>query len=165
MSAEKIQLNIEAESLLVAAELPTTDLRGAQNLQLFGVRDGAQLIGVIGIEVYSPVGLLRSLVVATAYRNGGYGRALISDAEAWASQQGVKALYLLTTTATAFFERLGYEVVPRSVAPPAIAATPQFAGLCPSSSTFMLKQLTANNALNTDGLGQRAYGAPPNPAG
>ena len=155
MSAEKIQLNTEVESLLTAAELPTTDLRGAQNLQLFCVRGEAQLIGVIGVEVYSPSGLLRSLVVAAAYRNSGYGRALVNDAEVWASQQGVKALYLLTTTAAGFFERLGYEVVPRSVAPPAIATTPQFAELCPSSSTFMLKQLSANHALNTDGFGQR----------
>ena len=147
MSTEKIQLNTETEVLLTVAGLPTTDLRDSQNFQLFGIRRGEQLIGLIGVENYSPVGLLRSLVVATKYRNGGYGRTLVDDAEAWASLHGVKDLYLLTTTAVAFFERLGYQVVSRSVAPPAISATPQFAGLCPSSSTFMRKQLTANKAL------------------
>ncbi|MDH5444813.1 MAG: arsenic resistance N-acetyltransferase ArsN2 [Gammaproteobacteria bacterium] len=149
MNVETIQLNAEVESLLVTAELPTADLREAHNLHLFGVRGDEQLIGIIGVEVYSSAGLLRSLVVATAHRNGGYGRALVSCAEEWASQHGVKELYLLTTTASPFFKRLGYRIVQRSVAPSAIADTSQFAALCPSSATFMLKPLIAIKALRS----------------
>jgi amino-acid N-acetyltransferase len=50
-------------------------------------------------------------------------------------------LYLLTTTADAFFRRLGYEQTARELAPPAIKATREFSSLCPSSSIFMVKQL------------------------
>ena len=65
----------------------------------------------------------------------------------WAAEQGVETLYLLTTTAAQFFARRGYEAVPRSEAPAAIAATAQFSELCPASSTFMRKVLAANNSL------------------
>jgi amino-acid N-acetyltransferase len=83
--------------------------------------------------------------VADNHRGGGHGKALVSHAEAWASQHGVEALYLLTTTAAEFFARLGYVAIPRSEAPAAIAATAQFASLCPSSSTFMRKVLAAES--------------------
>jgi amino-acid N-acetyltransferase len=74
------------------------------------------------------------------------GVSLVSGAETWAAGQGVKILYLLTTTAAGFFARLGYVAAPRSAAPAAIAATAQFAGLCPASSTFMCKVLAADNS-------------------
>ena len=63
------------------------------------------------------------------------------------SKQGIKTLYLLTTTAAQFFAKRGYEAVPRSEAPAAIAATAQFSDLCPASSAFMRKALAANNSL------------------
>jgi amino-acid N-acetyltransferase len=50
-------------------------------------------------------------------------------------------MYLLTTTAETFFERRGYRRVDRIQAPPAIKLTPEFAGLCPASSAFMIKRL------------------------
>jgi amino-acid N-acetyltransferase len=54
----------------------------------------------------------------------------------------VKALYLLTIDAAAFFSRLGYQEIARSEAPAAITGTAQFAGLCPSSAHCMRKPLT-----------------------
>lgn len=144
MRAEPISLNKEVEALLTDTGLPVSDLQDSRSLYLFGLRLDGRLVGVVGIEVYGAVGLLRSLAVAEAHRSAGHGRALVAHAETWASEQGVKTLYLLTTTAAAFFARLGYEAIPRSEAPAAIAATSQFAGLCPSSSTFMRKVLAAN---------------------
>lgn len=145
MNIEPVQLNPQIEALLTQAGLPVADLREARNLQLFAMRAGEQLIGVVGIEVLGATGLLRSLAVDTSQRNGGQGKALVSHAESWAAQRGIKTLYLLTTTAADFFARLGYAAIPRSKAPPAIAGTAQFAGLCPSSSTFMSKALAANS--------------------
>jgi amino-acid N-acetyltransferase len=144
LSAESIQVNTEVETLLTEAGLPVSDLRGIRSLNLFGIRRSGCLIGVVGVEVYGAVGLLRSLAVAAAHRSGGCGLALESHVEAWASQQGVKTLYLLTTTAASYFERLGYERITRSEAPAVISATAQFAVLCPSSSIFMRKLLAAN---------------------
>jgi len=146
MSAESIQVDTEVEALLTRAGLPVSDLRETRGLNLFGVRLNERLIGVVGVEVHGVAGLLRSLTVAETHRNSGYGQALASHAEAWASQQGVKTLYLLTTAAAGFFARLGYEAIPRSEAPAAIAATSQFAGLCPASSTFMRKVLAADSS-------------------
>ena len=68
-------------------------------------------------------------------------RCLALDAEAHAAEKGVETLYLLTTTAADFFARRGYEAVPRSAAPAAIAATPQFRDLCPASSVLMRKTI------------------------
>jgi amino-acid N-acetyltransferase len=147
MRAEFMRFNSEVETLLTEAGLPIADLPSCRGLNLLGMREGGRLVGVVGIEVYRSVGLLRSLAVAEARRQGGLGRALVSNAEAWAAAQGVKTLYLLTTTAAAFFVRLGYEVISRSEAPAAIAATTQFAALCPASSTFMRKVLAADNSL------------------
>jgi amino-acid N-acetyltransferase len=56
---------------------------------------------------------------------------------------GVETLLLLTTTAERFFARRGYAVGPRDAAPLEIRQTPEFAGLCPSSSVCMRKRLPA----------------------
>ena len=56
-------------------------------------------------------------------------------------RKGVRSIYLLTTTAEAFFNRLGYERMGRSRAPSSIKRTREFAGLCPVSSVFMVKAL------------------------
>jgi amino-acid N-acetyltransferase len=147
MRAETISLNTEVEALLTEAQLPVSDLSSSLSRNLLGVRESGRLVGVVGIEVYGDVGMLRSLAVASARRNAGLGVSLVSNAEAWAAEQGVKALYLLTTTAAEFFASLGYEAIPRSEAPAAIAATAQFLDLCPASSTFMRKVLAANDSL------------------
>lgn len=142
-----ISLSAEVEALLIEAGLPVSDLPGSRSLNLLGAREGGRLVAVVGIEVYGEVGLLRSLAVAPGRRNTGLGQGLVASAETWAAEQGVKTLFLLTTTAAEFFARLGYEVIARSEAPAAIAATAQFADLCPASSTLMRKGLSANQAL------------------
>ena len=147
MRAETISLNTEVEALLTEAQLPVADLASSHSLNLLGIRDGGRLLGVVGVEVYGSVGLLRSLAVEPAHRKSGLGVSLVSNAETWAAEQGVETLYLLTTTAAQFFARRGYEAAPRSEAPAAIAATAQFSDLCPASSTFMRKVLAANNSL------------------
>lgn len=131
----------EVDRLLRSAGLPVSDLSKAQGLRLFGVRIDRRLVGVVGVELHGTAGLLRSLAVDERQRTKGYGRDLVARAERWALQQGVKTLYLLTTDAAGFFGRLGYQAMPRSEAPAAIAGTAQFAGLCPSSAHCMRKPL------------------------
>lgn len=132
-----IQVDAEAEALLWSAGLPVSDLREAPSLELFGLRADGRLVGVVGVERYGEVALLRSLAVDPAYRASGYGQALVRHAERWAMRHGATTCYLLTTTAADFLARLGYEVTSRAEAPAVIAATSQFSGLCPASSTFM----------------------------
>jgi len=65
----------------------------------------------------------------------------VAQAERFAQSRGVREIYLLTTTAQRFFERLGYARVPREAAPVAIQRTQEFSTLCPSGSAFMVKRL------------------------
>jgi amino-acid N-acetyltransferase len=69
------------------------------------------------------------------------GSALVRHAEHYAMLRDVSAIHLLTTMAEAFFERLGYQRVARTQAPPSIKSTHEFASLCPASSSFMFKRL------------------------
>jgi len=155
MRAEIISLNKEVTALLAEAQLPTSDLSISRNLNLLGLREEGQLVGVVGIQVHGETALLRSLVVARARRNYGLGTVLLSNAEAWAAERGINTLYLLTTTAAEFFFRHGYEPLSRSKAPAAIAATAQFSDLCPASSTLMRKVSAANNSLHRTTANER----------
>lgn len=126
--------------LLDVAGLPASDLRDGPG-QFYLATDGEAQVGVGGLEVYGTAGLLRSVVVPPGSRGQGYGTAVCDALEATARDAGVETLYLLTTTAGAFFADRGYERVDRSAAPEPIQATTQFEALCPAGATCMRKQL------------------------
>ncbi len=137
MNIEEIQLTKEVEELLVREDLPTSDLTTAT--KLFGLRLNNALVGVVGIEQEGKVALLRSLVVNSDVRSDGYGKQLVRYAESWSSENGIRQLYLLTTTAANYFLKLGFKNIPRDEAPAFIVNTSQFSDLCPSSADFMCK--------------------------
>lgn len=130
--------------LLAEARLPSSDVTTAHLEHFFGCGSVSAPDGIVGLELYDSVALLRSLAVRSDCRGRGCGAALVSQAELHAKSQGASEIYLLTTTAERFFERLGYTRVPREAAPLAIQQTQEFSALCPSSSAFMVKQLPAN---------------------
>ncbi len=101
-------------------------------------------MGVVGLQFYDDIALLRSLAVAENCRGAGLGGALVAHAEQYASHRGTRSIYLLTHTAESFFTRLGYVCVSRDQAPAAIRNTQQFSELCPASSAFMLKHLLSS---------------------
>jgi amino-acid N-acetyltransferase len=127
--------------LLESCALPTTDISASSPVQFFGLRSQSFLVAIVGLELYPPVGLLRSLAVAPSFRGHGFARALVEFAEAFSASHGVNTLFLLTTTAAPFFQALGYAPASRNTAPAAIQATSQFAGLCPASSSFLSKHV------------------------
>jgi amino-acid N-acetyltransferase len=130
-----------ARGLLAAANLPTSDLSDEQLTTFFYCGPAAAPSALIGLEIYGTEALLRSLAVDPSLRSTGLGSALVEHAEAHAENRGVGTLYLLTTTAEAFFARRGYHHIDRAIAPAAIRSTREFAGLCPASSAFMFKRL------------------------
>jgi len=135
----------DIQRLLDRAGLPVADL-GPEQLEDFLVaeRSGtgqAETLGIIGLQRFKQIGLLRSLVVSQSDRKSGLGRRLVSALEANACCRGVKDLWLLTIDAERFFEGLGYKMMSRDSAPDSIRNTEEFSGLCPDGAYLMRKLL------------------------
>ena len=129
-------------ALLSASELPVDDLT-ASKLDAFVVAtEGEVCVGVAGLEIHEPNALLRSLAVERRHRSRGLGARLVDAIETGARARGVTALYLLTTTATTFFERMGYTAHDRATVPSSIAATTEFSSLCPDTADCLWRDLT-----------------------
>jgi len=126
------------EALLEANGLQSGEVRTKPDCFFVAESEGT-VVGVGGVEARGSAGLLRSVVVREASRGEGYGRALCAALEDRAREGGIETLYLLTTSAAAFFRRNGYEAIPREEAPASIRGTAQFADLCPDSATAMRK--------------------------
>ena len=131
------------EALLTASNLPLDGVREA--LGCFVVaHDEGRLVGVAGIEecgVRGEHALLRSVAVDPAWRSRGLGRTLVSQAIALAESRGVKALYLLTTTADRYFPSFGFDTTSREAVPDDVRSTAEFQGACPASATVMVRRL------------------------
>lgn len=126
--------------LLAANDLPSRDVHDSP-ARFFLARADGEAVGVGGLEPSGDAALLRSLVVPAVHRGRGYGTALREALEAEARDRGVETLYLLTTTASAFFARHGYETVDRETVPSGIRGTTEFDDLCPASAVCMRKRL------------------------
>jgi amino-acid N-acetyltransferase len=124
--------------LLETCELPSNDVD--VHLDHFIVaKEADSIVGCIGMETEGP--LLRSLAVDTSQRNRGVAQHLCERLLEHAKQQGVQEIFLLTTTAAKFFEKTGFEQIPREEAPESIRKNRQFTELCPSSAVLMSKKL------------------------
>jgi amino-acid N-acetyltransferase len=130
-----------AVQVLQNAALPVEDLTDGHMEHFFYAGSDSMPTGIVGIELCGSAALLRSLVVDPKSRGHGLGHALVEKAEAHARANGARSVYLLTTTAEAFFRSLGYAAADRANAPEEIRATREFASICPASSAFMVKQL------------------------
>jgi len=132
----------EVITLLRNCDLPHADIATSPTLRLFGYRLGTELVGVAGLEHFPPNALLRSLAVLPAHRGAGIAGNLVDAVERYATSLGVNSVYLLTETAEKFFEPRGYRILERERAPAEIAASAEFAHLCPSSARLMRKTLS-----------------------
>jgi N-acetylglutamate synthase-like GNAT family acetyltransferase len=131
--------------LLRASALPLDGAR--EHLDAFVIaRRGALVAGTAGLEIYGEAALVRSVAVAVQERGRGVARALIASLIALAAQRRVSTLYLLTTTAADYFERLGFRALPRDTAPSALQESAEFRGACPASATFMARPVSTTPA-------------------
>lgn len=129
------------EALLLESGLPVDDL-GEDKLDGFLVaEDGSELLGLIGLELYGTIGLLRSLVVAKEARRLGLAGKLIGALESAAEVAGVTELWLITVDAENFFGRHGFEIVTRDSVPEKIQQTEEFSDLCPGNAFLMQKKI------------------------
>jgi amino-acid N-acetyltransferase len=125
--------------LLDVEFLPSADITEGSLEHFLVYRDHLGVAGVVGLERYGDVALLRSLVVAGERKGRGIGKGLVTAAEALAAELQVRSIYLLTTTAADFFEYRGFRRIGREEAPPEIRSTQEFSSLCPSTAVLMVK--------------------------
>ena len=125
-------------ALLAACDLP---VEGApEDAESFFVAARIdRIVGCAGLERHGADGLLRSLAVAPELRAQGLAAKLCAEVERRARELGARQLFLLTETAEAWFHARGYRALERSAAPRAIAASREFAAVCPAAAVLMAR--------------------------
>jgi amino-acid N-acetyltransferase len=123
----------------------------AARLPLDGVAEGfphhyavacvaERVVAAAGLEPYGAAGLLRSVVVHDSVRGQGLGRALIEDRLERARALDLERVFLLTTSADAYFRTLGFTPAERGDAPAAMQISAEFSGACPASATCLARR-------------------------
>jgi amino-acid N-acetyltransferase len=148
-------MNIRRENRLVDAEtairpailallqennLPVSDLD--ETKALFACLNHGEVIGTGGLEYFKDCALLRSVSVRKDLQNKGVGKFIVGEIEKVAREKGIRALYLLTTTAKDFFSKEGYETIDRNDVSFEIKNTTEFTAICPSTASVMRKFLS-----------------------
>jgi amino-acid N-acetyltransferase len=100
-------------------------------------RSASAVLGCAGLEKYGELGLLRSVAVAPSARGTGIGAQLLQSIAAAARADGVRELFLLTTTATSYFQKHGFTAIPRESAPAQVADSWEFRVGCPQTAVAM----------------------------
>ncbi len=112
----------EIQQLLKQCGLPTEGI--SPHLKHFILAGSKhRTVGVIGLEAYDGIGLLRSLAVVPEARRKGIGKDLYLRLRAHAHINGIHELNLLTVTAEGFFKKLGFRKISRDLAPEPLKAT------------------------------------------
>jgi amino-acid N-acetyltransferase len=77
-------------------------------------REGMDIVGCSALELYEEYALLRSVAVKETHRRRGLASRLTKAALDLARDHQITTVYLLTETASTFFPKLGFKLIPRS---------------------------------------------------
>jgi amino-acid N-acetyltransferase len=130
----------EIRALLERLQLPIAGVDEHLRTMLVA-REGEQIVGTAGLELYADGALLRSVAVEPRCQGKQLGHQLTDAALRLATTNGANTVFLLTTTAERFFPKFGFEQVDREQVPPAVRASVEFQSACPASAIVMRKQL------------------------
>ena len=130
------------EQLLIASDLPLAGVADALRGFVVAESEGS-IVGTAAIEVCDDNALLRSVAVAPDWRSRGLGRALVTRVIADAEARGIRALYLLTTTAEHYFPSFGFEQISRAEVPDDVRQTDEFQVACPDTAIVMCRVCVA----------------------
>jgi amino-acid N-acetyltransferase len=126
--------------MLLSAGLPLDGVE--DNFDDFIVAEEARgIAGVIGVERYGSAALLRSAAVFPGARGTGVGGHLVREILERVAAQGVREIYLLTTTAEEYFPRFGFTRSTREEVPEPVRASREFQGACPDTAVVMKRVL------------------------
>ncbi len=127
-------------SLLTSFGLPTSGV--ADHLRDFLVaEDAGDIVASAGTEVYGSCVLLRSVAVRHDYQGQGVARQLVQRLLDRARRNGVRHVYLLTTTAASYFQHLGFVPLPRDQVDRVVQASLEFRELCSDTAIAMTQTL------------------------
>ncbi len=127
--------------LLKACGLPQDDLSSEHFQHFLVYKEKGLIMGVVGLEIFGEVALLRSLAVDKGHRHRGIGSQMLGQIEKYAQAKQISKLYLLTTSAAEFFIKRGYQKMDRELAPAKIKGTGECRDLCPDSAVCLMKDL------------------------
>ena len=123
-------------SLLKSSSLPADDLNFKKDL-LVGYYEDGNMVGTGALEVYGQYALLRSLSVKLGTRGKALGTAITEHLIAEARKRNLKGIYLLTEKAHGFFQRKGFQDIPRAEVPESLKASSEFSHVCPDTAVAM----------------------------
>jgi amino-acid N-acetyltransferase len=129
------------QRLLVAAQLPVAGIEAQFPDAYVVCRRGEAVVGMAGLERYGATGLLRSVAVLPSHQGAGLGRELVENRLRYASGLGLGEVFLLTTSAPAYFARFGFVRAERASAPAPLLQSLEFASVCPSSAACLVRRL------------------------
>jgi amino-acid N-acetyltransferase len=120
-----------------------TDFIVAEERNGISSNESGIIVGAIGIERYGAAALLRSAAVSPGVRGTGLGSRLVKEILERASAQGVRDIYLLTTTAEEYFPKFGFTRASRGEVPEPVKASREFQGACPDTAVVMKRTVPA----------------------
>lgn len=126
--------------LLTEGGLPAEDLdRHLSEFRL--VKQKGSLIACAALERFGADGYLRSVAVAARARGTGLGARLTEEMMSEAAAGSLRAVWLMTLSAEAFFAQRAFVRVPREEAPPWLRAHEHFQTYCPVGAILMRRAL------------------------
>jgi amino-acid N-acetyltransferase len=126
-------------SLLKQNNLPVSDIDDSKIL--FALFEGPDVVGTGGLEFFNDCALLRSLSVRKDRQGKGLGKSITRQLEQLCKDKGIPAVYLLTETAEAFFNKQDYRIVDRASAPQSIKNSSEFTTVCSATGILMKKNI------------------------
>lgn len=129
------------KEFLRSNNLPAEDISLNNGLFVAYYNTHDVLVGSGGLEFYNNLALLRSLAVSPELRGQQVGKEIVSQLLEAAKQRGISEVYLLTQTASFFFQKMGFKPVARENVPDAIQKSSEFITVCPASADVLLLKL------------------------
>lgn len=127
-------------SLLNENDLPVEDI-SFEKQEFWILEEDQEIRAICGIEKYEKYALLRSLTVKKNIQKKGYGTSIYSYVLDICKSDGIISMFLLTTTAPKFFNKLGWSTISRMAVPAEVQESEEFKSICPQSAVCMMLTL------------------------
>lgn len=129
-------------TLLKSSSLRGDDLNFKKDL-LVGYYEDGNMVGTGALEVYGEYALLRSLSVKLGTRGKALGTAITEHLVTEAKKKKLKGIYLLTENAHGFFQRKGFQDIPRDNVPQVLKASSEFSHVSGDTARAMHLDINA----------------------